>query len=109
MEHWDLRTHDLDEHHPAVLDSRPEGRAILLALPAGERMQEHQVFERAWVMVVDGEVEITAGESEIGGGPGLLVGFEPKERHEVHARTDARLLLVLAPWPGEGRPPDWRS
>jgi hypothetical protein len=22
----------------------------------------------------------------------------------VHAETDARLLLVLAPWPGEGHP-----
>jgi len=109
MEHWDLRTHELDENHPVVLESRPEGRAILLALPAGQRMQEHQVFERALVAVIEGEVEITAGEREIRGGPGLLVGFAPKERHEVHAHSDARLLLVLAPWPGEGRPPDWRS
>jgi len=40
----------------------------------------------------------------LAGGPGLLAVFEPGERHEVRARSDARLLLVLAPWPGEGHP-----
>jgi len=30
--------------------------------------------------------------------------FDPKERHEVRAKTDTRLLLFLAPWPGEGHP-----
>jgi len=30
--------------------------------------------------------------------------FDPGERHEVRARSDARLLLVLAPWPGDGHP-----
>jgi quercetin dioxygenase-like cupin family protein len=38
------------------------------------------------------------------GGPGFFVVFDPGERHEVHARSDARLLLVLAPWPGDGHP-----
>jgi hypothetical protein len=30
--------------------------------------------------------------------------FDPHERHEVRATRDARLLLVLAPWPGDGHP-----
>jgi hypothetical protein len=30
--------------------------------------------------------------------------FDPGERHEVRAVSDARLLLVLAPWPGAGHP-----
>jgi hypothetical protein len=52
-----------------------------------------------------GEVEITttAGES-VSGGAGLLVEFAPAERHAVHARSDARLLLLLTPWPGVGHP-----
>lgn len=109
MQHWELSTHEVDEHHPVVLASEPEARAILLALPAGERMQEHQVFERAWLTPIAGEIEVTAGDTRCAGGPGLLVVFAPKERHEVRALSDARLLLVLAPWPGEGRPPEWRS
>jgi hypothetical protein len=30
--------------------------------------------------------------------------FDPHERREVRATSDARLLLVLAPWPGDGHP-----
>ena len=109
MQHWDLTAHAVEPHRPEVLDSTGEGRAILLALPAGESLQEHQVHERAWVLVVSGTIRLTAGDQHIEGGPGLLAAFEPHERHEVRAQSDARLLLLLAPWPGEGRPPDWRS
>jgi hypothetical protein len=37
-------------------------------------------------------------------GPGTLAVYDPAERHEVRATSDARLLLLLAPWPGEGHP-----
>jgi hypothetical protein len=30
--------------------------------------------------------------------------WDPRERHEVRATTDSRLLLLLAPWPGDGHP-----
>ena len=90
--------------HPLVLDSRDEGRTILLALAAGDGLLEHQVHERAWVVVLEGEVEIEDGGDTVSGGTGLLALFDPGERHEVRARTDTRLLLVLAPWPGEGHP-----
>ena len=57
------------------------------------------------VTVLGGDVEITtsAGES-ISGSSGLLVEFAPNERHAVHAHSDARLLLLLTPWPGGGHP-----
>jgi quercetin dioxygenase-like cupin family protein len=86
------------------LRSDPEARVIAINLPAGERLQEHQVHERAWVMVAAGEVEIEQDGSSESGGPGLVAHFEPKQRHEVRAKTDTRLLLFLAPWPGEGHP-----
>jgi quercetin dioxygenase-like cupin family protein len=101
MEHWDLRTLDVEPHQPRILDSRRgEARAIAITLPAGEELQEHQVHERAYVVVIDGEVEL-AGRT---GGAGLTAVFEPKERHAVRAVSDSRLLLVLAPWPGDGHP-----
>ena len=63
------------------------------------------MHERAWVLVVEGELEIEAdGGEATSGGPGLLAEFAPQEPHEVYARSDARLLLFLAPWPGEGHP-----
>ena len=104
MERFDLRSAEVEPHQPVVLHSEPEGRSILLALPAGERLQEHQVHERAWVLVVEGEIEIEHGAQTFTGGPGLLAIFDPNEPHEVRATTDTRLFLVLAPWPGVGHP-----
>jgi quercetin dioxygenase-like cupin family protein len=101
MEHWDLRTLDVEPYHPKILHSaRGDARSILIALPAGAGLQEHQVHERAYVVVIDGEVEL-AGRT---GGPGLAAVFEPNERHAVRAVSDSRLLLLLAPWPGDGHP-----
>ena len=33
---------------------------------------------------------------------GTLVAFEPDERHSISSDDGAKLLLILAPWPGEG-------
>jgi quercetin dioxygenase-like cupin family protein len=104
VQQWDLRTLDAEAHHPEVLQSDGEGRAILLLLPADERLQEHQVHERAWLVVVDGEIEIGHAGEVVRGEPGTLAVFAPNEPREVRARSDARLLLLLAPWPGEGHP-----
>ena len=91
-------------HRPQVLhSSRGESRSVVIALPAGESLQDHEVHERAYLTVVDGEVEVDAGET-VSAGPGSLLVFDPRERHEVRATSDARLLLVLAPWPGDGHP-----
>lgn len=105
MRSWDLATAEVAPHQPEVLDSENEGRAILINLPAGERLQEHQVHERAWVLVVSGKVRIDLPDGEsAAGGAGLMAVFDPGERHEVSAEEDTRLLLVLAPWPGDGHP-----
>lgn len=105
MKHWDLRTVEVEPHEPRVLQSAlGEGRAILLALPAGEMLQEHQVHERTYLVVADGEVSIEGPAGTVTGGPGSLAVFDPRERREVRATRDARLLLILAPWPGEGHP-----
>ena len=105
MESWDISKLDVEPHLPQVLASDDEGRLIAITLPAGERLQEHQVHERAWLMVVSGQIEIDdADGGSVTGGPGLLAAFDPNERHEVRATEDSRLLLVLSPWPGVGHP-----
>jgi quercetin dioxygenase-like cupin family protein len=102
---WDLRAVDLHPHAPEILSSTDEARAVALEIPAGESLEDHQVHERAWVSVIDGEVEITTtGGEKAAGGSGLMVEFAPGERHAVRALTTARLLLLLTPWPGDGHP-----
>jgi quercetin dioxygenase-like cupin family protein len=105
VRNWDLRAVELRPHAPEILSSSADARAVVLEIPAGESLQDHQVHERAWVTVIDGEVEITttAGENVVGG-RGVMVEFAPGERHAVRALTTARLLLLLTPWPGDGHP-----
>jgi quercetin dioxygenase-like cupin family protein len=106
MQSWDLASLAVQPRQPEVLGSDEEGRLIVIELPAGETLQEHQVHERAWLVVVRGKVEIldSDGGSLVDGGPGTLAAFDPNERREVRASEDSRLLLVLSPWPGEGHP-----
>jgi quercetin dioxygenase-like cupin family protein len=104
MDSWDIRSLDVEPHHPRILRSDDESRVIAINLPGGEELQDHQVHERAYVVVVDGEVEIVQNGAAESAGPGFLAHFEPNERHEVRAKSDARLLLIQSPWPGEGHP-----
>jgi quercetin dioxygenase-like cupin family protein len=104
MDTWDISAHDVRPRQPEVLRSDSESRVIVVNLPAGEALDDHQVHERAFLVVVSGEVEVESGGETVAGGAGLLAHFEPKERHEVRATADARMLLFLAPWPGEGHP-----
>jgi quercetin dioxygenase-like cupin family protein len=105
MQTWDLTSLDVQPHKPEVISTEDEGRAVVIELPSGEKLGDHQVHERASVIVITGQVEFedSSGES-VSGGPGLLAVFDPKERHEVRAAEDSRLLLLLSPWPGPGHP-----
>jgi quercetin dioxygenase-like cupin family protein len=105
MKTWDISSLDVEAHKPHIVSSTDAARVIALNLPAGESLQEHEVHERAWLVVLQGEIEVRReGEQSVTGGVGLLSEFDPHEPHEVHAKSDARLLLVLAPWPGDGHP-----
>ncbi|HUA46784.1 MAG TPA: cupin domain-containing protein [Solirubrobacteraceae bacterium] len=103
MQQWDLSSLDVEPQRPIVLDSHPEGRSVALTLRSGERLQEHRVHERAWLVVIDGEIEIDAHGTTERSGAGVLAIFDPKEDHEIRALAESRLLVILAPWPGEGR------
>lgn len=104
MQTWDIASLNIEAHQPQILRSDEETRVIALHLPAGEELQEHQVHERAYVIIVDGEAEVSADGQTVQGGAGLVTHFEPGERHTVRATTDTRIVLLLSPWPGVGHP-----
>lgn len=105
MQTWDLSSLDVKPRQPEVIESDDEGRAIVIELPGGENLQEHQVHESAWLLVVSGRVELEDSDGKVvEAGPGTLAAFDPNERREVRATEDARLLLLLFPWPGVGHP-----
>jgi quercetin dioxygenase-like cupin family protein len=74
----------------------------LIGLEPGQRLGDHEVKEHAFVFVVDGVVEVDADGESTEVQAGTLLQFEPQERHAVSSDTGAKLLLLLAPWPGPG-------
>lgn len=104
MESWDIRSLSIEPHKPQVLRSDEETRAIAINLPAGEELQTHQVHERAYLLVAEGEIELSQDTDTVTGGAGFLAHFAPNERRSVKAVSDSRIVLVLAPWPGVGHP-----
>lgn len=88
---------------PIVLHSTDEARAVLIGIAPGQQLGDHQVHENAYLIVVDGRVQVdsAAGDS-LAAGPGTMVRFEENERRRVSSAEGAKLLLILAPWPGAG-------
>lgn len=104
MQSWNLIEVDAPAgtRDPVVLHSGNEARAVLIVLNPGQVMGDHQVKENAWLTVLEGRVKISAGEESVEAGPGMLFRFDPDERHSLASNEGARVLLLLAPWPGEG-------
>ena len=88
---------------PVVLHSRDGAeRAVLIELQPGDRLGEHSVKESALLLVLDGTARVAAGDESVDAESGTLFHFDPDERHSVTSDSGARLLLLLAPWTGEG-------
>jgi quercetin dioxygenase-like cupin family protein len=104
VQYWDLLALDAPDgtRDPIVVHSEPEARAVLVVLQPGQKLGDHQVKENAWVTVLDGFVRVTSGGEEIDAGPGELFRFAPDERHSFSTPEGARVLMLLAPWPGDG-------
>ena len=85
-----------------VLDSDEAARAVLIGLDPGQELGDHQVKEHAFVLVVEGAVRVEAADGTLEATAGTLFTFEPDERRSVSTESGARILLFLAPWPGEG-------
>jgi quercetin dioxygenase-like cupin family protein len=104
MESWQLPEIATPEgtRSPVILKSEDEARAVLIGLDPGQELGEHQVKEHAWLLVVEGRARIAASDGAIEAPAGTLAHFEPDERHSVASVEGAKILLLLAPWPGPG-------
>jgi quercetin dioxygenase-like cupin family protein len=98
MQTWDLLSVHAPNgtRDPLVLHSDDGARAVLIVLQPGQALGEHRVT------VLDGDVEITSGGETVSAGRGMTAHFDPDERHTLRSEGGARVLLLLAPWPGEG-------
>ena len=83
MQSWNLLELEMAEgsRSPIVLHSHDEARAVLIGLNPGQALGDHQVHENAWLVVVDGQVEVGSGEETVEAGAGTLFRFDAHERH----------------------------
>ncbi len=70
-------------------------RQTLIALNAGQRMDEHENPGEATVQVLQGRVRLVAGETSWNGSPGDLL-IVPQERHALEAVETSAILLTVA-------------
>ena len=102
MQHWNIREINAPEgsRSPQVLHSQEgQARVVAIHLRPGQELGDHQVKEAALLLVVDGQVHVEAGDQSLDASAGMLFRFDPEERHAVAAAGEARVVLVLAPWP----------
>lgn len=104
MQSWNLREIDTPggSRSPVVLRSDDAARAVFISLDPGQALGDHQVKERALVAVVEGAVRVESDGKTIEGEAGCFFSFDADERRSISTDTGARILLILAPWPGEG-------
>ena len=104
MNSWDLKALNLKR---GCRRSSPQAKWHAPSCSTSRRARASRTIRSraAWLVVLGGEIQLATAEGErTSGGVGLLVEFAPEERHEVVASADARLLLLLTPWPGSGHP-----
>jgi len=104
VQSWNLREIEAPggSRSPVVLRSDDAARAVLIVLDPGQELGDHQVKECALVAVVDGSIRVHSGGETVKGGTGSFFSFAIDERRSISSDAGARILLVLAPWPGEG-------
>jgi quercetin dioxygenase-like cupin family protein len=104
VQSWNLREIDTPggSRSPVVLRSDEAARAVLVSLEPGQSLGEHEVKELALVSVVDGAVRVQSGGQTVEGETGSFFSFDAEERRSISTETGARILLILAPWPGVG-------
>lgn len=104
MRSWNLTEIEVTggSRSPVVLDSDEAARAVLIVLEPGQSLGDHQVKEHAFILVVEGDVHVESQDESLAAAAGTLLMFEPDERRAVSSESGARILLLLAPWPGKG-------
>src|ERR687886_1266440 len=72
---------------PVVLDSDDAARAVLIVLEPGQSLGDHQVKEHAFLLVVDGAVQVESHGETLDAPAGTLFTFEPDERRSVSTQA----------------------
>ena len=86
------------EGHRNAITLRKGGglSVVLLAMKAGDRLEEHSTPGPISVSVREGRIRFTTPDGEVEAGPETVLACDPGVRHAVEALEDAVCVLTIA-------------
>ena len=84
-----------------TLVNRPSGTVTLFAFDKEEGLSEHTAPFDAFVLTVEGNLEITIAEQRQRVGPGEVLLMPAKRPHALHAIERSKMLLIMVREAGE--------
>lgn len=84
-----------NDHASTTLVNRPGLGTVLVALPSGGHLKEHQASRPIVVTVLEGKVRLQLKERAIDMGPGDMTALAPRMRHTVTGLEDSAFLLIM--------------
>ncbi len=89
-----------------ILSDIKSARLVLFTFRAGQSLKEHQTSSQIFIQILQGEMILTVEERDLEANAGMLFQVEADIPHSLTARTDASVLLTLAPSPAFHHPAD---
>ena len=84
--------------HARTLVKDTDLRVVLIALRAGNRMEEHHAPGRITIQTLAGRLALRVGEQTVALPAGRVLTLGPGIPHDVEAREESAFLLTIA-WP----------
>ena len=75
---------------------------MLIDLHAGDELGDVKLHESSLLYVVSGSIALETDGQVVECEAGTLLTFASGECRSLRAGIDARILMLLAPWPGRG-------
>jgi hybrid cluster-associated redox disulfide protein len=70
-------------------------KAIVFAFAPGQELSEHTASVPAIIQIIEGECELTVGESRYEASAGAWVQMPAKMPHSLYAKTPVKMLLMM--------------
>ena len=90
---------DVEKPHVQILSEIGDARMLLISFRAGQEIGEHLSPSKVLVQILRGAFVLTAGGKAIDLHNDVLLQIEPGMWHSVRAKTDAVMLVTMAPSP----------
>jgi quercetin dioxygenase-like cupin family protein len=92
------------DRNTKTLVHHPDLRAVLLALKAGARINQHQAAGRITIQTLTGAIRVQLEETAHELRAGQMLSLDREIRHDVEALEESAFLLTIA-WPVEKHSP----